>query len=216
MKIPHHTNLCFNPVALEFSGIFSFAAGFFYFKIMICSRVITGIYKQKSEYTWDFYIRSGYGDIDFIQKNYEFLGLFYDKHNRFKDEVINDLKKGGVYLLKDNNGKVLYIGKSKNIIERFNTHLRTEKKFTSFIVFIIEEKELRDLAERLFISLFKPYLNSQLYKNTEEDDYDVSKYLVKKINKKIDSLYRDLFNAHYKFESLDKKIKSIEKFISNE
>lgn len=183
---------------------------------MICKRVITGVCKEKDKYDWDFYIRSGYGDVDFIKNNYEFLGLFYDKYNRFKDKVICDLEEGGVYLLKDEHGQILYIGKSKNIIERFKAHLRTEKKFTSFIVFIITDKNLRDLAEMLFISLFKPSLNSQLYKNTKDCDYDISNYLIKDLTKQIDSSYRDLFNAHCNFKDLDKKIKLVEKFLSNE
>jgi len=72
----------------------------------------------------------------------------------------------GVYLFRDNAGQALYVGKSKRLCNRLNSHFNGQGTSTEFahlidtitVYFITELYEL-DIYESYAINVFKPYYN---------------------------------------------------------
>lgn len=60
-----------------------------------------------------------------------------------------------------NEGKIVYVGQSKNIFARIGDHIKS-KSFDSYFVFSCQEENI-DVMESFYIHKFNPELNAQIF-----------------------------------------------------
>jgi len=95
-------------------------------------------------------------------------------------------------------------------MNRLKTHLKADKEFVSYCIFIMEDDKLMALAEQFFISLFKPYLNSQLYKKYDDSDYDLSKYYLEDITNKLEFHAHKFISSYLGLKDIERTLQSIQ------
>jgi hypothetical protein len=59
-----------------------------------------------------------------------------------------------------NNNKIVYVGQSRNLYERFIEHKR-DKNFTHYFYFILNNDKRLRLKEKIYIKKFKPIYNKR-------------------------------------------------------
>lgn len=109
----------------------------------------------------------------------EICAIYYKKHEASKEKYFNKI---GIYCIKDEIGKIIYVGKSTNLFHRFISHqINTEwadskeynsRKYTllreytqeghsiSFEVLEYCDKEILSARENYYISKYYPNLNN--------------------------------------------------------
>ncbi len=71
-------------------------------------------------------------------------------------------KVAGIYFLLDDDDRVIYVGKSKNVLARVGSHLYDERKspYISRVAGVAVPPERLDEVERLYIKLYSPPFNA--------------------------------------------------------
>jgi excinuclease ABC subunit C len=89
-------------------------------------------------------------------------------------DQIKTLHQGpGVYLFKDSNGKILYVGKSTNIRERIKSHLASNGDKTRSMVALAQKVDVIPAAQELEALLLEAKLIKQYmpkYNSAAKDD----------------------------------------------
>ena len=124
-----------------------------------------------------------------------------------KDLIKNVPNKPGVYLWKDQNGKIIYIGKAKNLKRRmsqyFNLNMLNSYKTShmrsqifSFETIITQSDRSAFILERKLIDEHKPFYNV-CFPNTKSFPYIKIKLLKNQIKIEITNSYKKEQNAVY-------------------
>ena len=93
-------------------------------------------------------------------------------------------RKAGLYLLYDINNDLLYVGKTKNLLNRLHQHFRgvsNAERFFRLIdsvkVYFVDDQLERELYETYIINEFKPTMNiSKVYYEGTSLHYELEEY----------------------------------------
>lgn len=81
-----------------------------------------------------------------------------DNLKLYKNKLINEIseEKGGIYFIFDqNNSKLLYIGKAKNIRNEIKNYCKNVLNYYANYIVMTDEAEIEN-AKQMLITLFKP------------------------------------------------------------
>jgi excinuclease UvrABC nuclease subunit len=98
-----------------------------------------------------------------------------------KDKILNE---GGVYCFYSKQGDLLYVGKSKDVKKRMNSHLKGRsntnfiyKAFDNIIIYYIKDEAEMEIYETYIINKFRPLFNTAKRYYTQTEQEKVNAYL---------------------------------------
>lgn len=112
-------------------------------------------------------------------------------------------KQAGIYVFKDDRGRALYVGQTKDFIRRFKEHYKTSRFVPlakEVTVYFVDNPMEREIYETYAISLFKPIYNASktYHKQSVNSEYSMR---LEEIQREIEALEQEKADIEYEIET---------------